>query len=112
MRKVNLNGEQKRDLLTISERLELLEEAIVLLESDNKHLRQRLDEAQAANYQVETNLHCAQEKVLFLEAQKFLMKFELRSLGDTVRCAQRIAIKALSTADNIERLMRKIEGSD
>jgi len=101
---VSLNSEQKRGSLSISERLDILEEENVLLKTDVEELRERLDIAQEALYLFENELHGVQEKNVYLEAQSMLTKYaskaELKSLRDDLYSVKRIALRAQETLDN------------
>ena len=98
----------------------MLEEEVVLLQTDNEHLRQRVDQAQEANYLTETELHSEQNKILHLEATSVLAKYnnkyatksELKSLRDDLYAIKSIALRLQSAVDNWVAFMQGVEVGD
>lgn len=76
---IKLSSVEKCSLLTVAERLDILEEENVLLKTDIDDLRQGLKEEK--------------EKVIRLEAESVLQKFKIRSLFGNLQSTSRLVMR-------------------
>lgn len=76
---IKLSSVEKCSLLTVAERLDILEEENVLLKTDIDDLRQGLKEEK--------------EKVIRLEAESVAQKFKIRSLFGNLQSTSRLVMR-------------------
>lgn len=85
---IKLSSVQKSDLLTVAERLDILEEENLLKDADIEHLRQRLDQAQEANYLLECDVIDNHKRLVEIKYKQACERFRRPLLGDKYRAPE------------------------